>query len=110
MMLASILDMSARTRRGSPMFGWTDPFPKPLAIHLISRPRPFQPQTVNGIKVVKPEKAAMIENMLISMARGGQIRGKVCSAGRRRPPRNAADDLRLTSALCSFHRRSTRSS
>ena len=33
--------------------------------------------TVNSIALVKPEKAAMIENMLIQMARTGQLGGKV---------------------------------
>jgi len=32
---------------------------------------------VNSIALVKPEKAAMIENILIQMARTGQIGGKV---------------------------------
>ena len=33
--------------------------------------------TVNSIALVKPEKAKMMESMLIQMARSGQIAGKV---------------------------------
>lgn len=34
---------------------------------------------VNTIAVAKPEKAKMVENMLMQMARSGQIQGKVRS-------------------------------
>jgi len=33
---------------------------------------------LNTIKTVKPEKAQMVENMIIQMARSGQIPGKLC--------------------------------
>ena len=35
---------------------------------------------VNSIALVKPEKAKMMEGMLIQMARSGQIAGKVTTA------------------------------
>lgn len=35
---------------------------------------------VNSIALVKPEKAKMMEGMLIQMARSGQIAGKVTAA------------------------------
>ena len=35
--------------------------------------------TVNSIALVKPEKAKMLENMLIQMAQRGQLSGKVGS-------------------------------
>ncbi|XP_066917175.1 programmed cell death protein 5-like [Clytia hemisphaerica] len=36
---------------------------------------------LNSIALVKPEKAAMIENMLIQMARSGQLGGKMTEEG-----------------------------
>ena len=33
--------------------------------------------TVNSVAVVKPEKAAMLEAMLLRMAQTGQIQGKI---------------------------------
>jgi programmed cell death protein 5 len=33
---------------------------------------------LNSIALVKPEKAKMVERMLVQMARTGQISGKVC--------------------------------
>ena len=33
---------------------------------------------MSSIALVKPQKAAMVENVLIQMARTGQIGGKVC--------------------------------
>ena len=35
--------------------------------------------SVNTIAVAKPEKAQMVESMLIQMAQTGQIQGKVCT-------------------------------
>ena len=32
---------------------------------------------LNSVKIVKPEKARMVEGMLINMARQGQLQGKV---------------------------------
>ncbi|XP_078607428.1 programmed cell death protein 5-like isoform X3 [Branchiostoma floridae x Branchiostoma japonicum] len=32
---------------------------------------------LNNLKLVKPEKAAMVENMLIQMAQSGQVQGKI---------------------------------
>jgi len=36
------------------------------------------PHTVNQIAMVKPEKARMVEGMLLNMAKQGQVQGKVC--------------------------------
>lgn len=36
---------------------------------------------LNSIALVKPEKAVMVENMLIQMARSGQIGGKLSEEG-----------------------------
>ncbi len=37
------------------------------------------PTAVNSIALVKPDKARMVESMLIQMAQTGQLQGKVVS-------------------------------
>ena len=45
--------------------------------HSLTNPNlPYQ-LLVNSIALVKPEKAAMIENMLINMAQSGRVGNKV---------------------------------
>ncbi len=66
MMLASILTMEARTRCNVNV---------DVDVKL-SRVFEFS-LLVNGIRVVKPDKADMVEAMLLQMFRRGQLRGKV---------------------------------
>jgi hypothetical protein len=78
MMLSALLDQGARARcRCHPRFERVKLLPVGVEGGSLNDLFTLFFTIVNTIAAVKPDKARAVEDMLIGMARGGQIRGKV---------------------------------